>query len=50
MALNGVAIFNDRGGNVPVDAGVLQSFDRAGAHPGPGNTYTIISLAILRGS
>ena len=40
MALNGVAIFNDReGGNVPVDAGVLQSFDRAGAHTGPGNTY-----------
>ncbi|MGB4844143.1 MAG: YHYH protein [Ferruginibacter sp.] len=40
MALNGVAIFNDReGGNVPVDAGVLTSFDRAGAHPGPGNTY-----------
>jgi len=40
MALNGVAIFNDReGGNVPVDAGTLLSFDRAGAHPGPGNTY-----------
>jgi hypothetical protein len=40
MALNGVAIYNDReGGNVPVDAGVLSSFDRAGAHPGPGNTY-----------
>lgn len=40
MALNGVAIYNDReGGNVPVDAGTLQSFDRAGAHPGPGNTY-----------
>lgn len=40
MALNGVAIFNDReGGNVPVEAGTLLSFDRAGAHPGPGNTY-----------
>ena len=40
MALNGVAIYNDReGGNVPVDAGVLTSFDRAGAHPGPGNSY-----------
>jgi YHYH protein len=40
MALNGVPIYNDReGGNVPVDAGVLGSFDRAGAHPGPGNTY-----------
>ncbi len=40
MALNGVAIYNDReGGNVPVDAGTLLSFDRAGAHPGPGNTY-----------
>lgn len=40
MALNGVPIYNDReGGNVPVDAGVLTSMDRAGAHPGPGNTY-----------
>jgi hypothetical protein len=40
MALNGVPIYNDReGGNVPVDEGVLGSFDRAGAHPGPGNTY-----------
>ncbi len=40
MALNGVPIYNDReGGNVPVDANVLGSFDRAGAHPGPGNTY-----------
>lgn len=40
MALNGVPIYNDReGGNVAVDAGVLSSFDRAGAHPGPGNTY-----------
>lgn len=40
MALNGVPIYNDReGGNVPVSANVLDSFDRAGAHPGPGNTY-----------
>lgn len=40
MALNGVPIYNDReGGNVPVNAGVLGSFDRGGAHPGPGNTY-----------
>lgn len=40
MALNGVPIYNDReGGNVPVDINVLGSFDRAGAHPGPGNTY-----------
>ncbi len=40
MALNGVAIYNDReGGNVPVDAGVLNTFDRAGAHGGPGALY-----------
>lgn len=40
MALNGVAIFNDReGGNAPVEAGTLTSFDRAGAHSGPGNLY-----------
>jgi hypothetical protein len=40
MALNGVAIYNDReGGNVPVDAGTLTSFDRAGAHSGPGGLY-----------
>ena len=40
MALNGVAIYNDReGGNVPVDASTLLSFDRAGAHNGPGNLY-----------
>jgi hypothetical protein len=40
MALNGVAIYNDReGGNVPVDAGTLKSFDRAGAHSGPGGLY-----------
>ncbi len=40
MALNGVAIFNDReGGNVPVEAGTLLSFDRGGAHSGPGGLY-----------
>jgi YHYH protein len=40
MALNGVAIYNDReGGNVPVDAGTLLSFDRGGAHSGPGGLY-----------
>ncbi len=40
MALNGVAIFNDReGGNVPLDPGVLLSFDRGGAHSGPGGLY-----------
>lgn len=40
MALNGVAIYNDReAGNVPVDAGTLRSFDRAGAHTSPGGTY-----------
>ncbi len=40
MALNGVAIYNDReGGNVPVDSGTLLSFDRAGAHVGPGAVY-----------
>ena len=40
MALNGVAIFNDReGGNVPVNSDTLLSFDRAGAHSGPGGLY-----------
>jgi len=40
MALNGVAIYNDReGGNLPVDAGTLLSFDRGGAHSGPGGLY-----------
>lgn len=51
MALNGVAIFNDReGGNVPVDANVLSSFDRAGAHPGPGNTYHYHSTGDFTGN
>ncbi len=40
MAVNGVAIYNDReGGNVPVDAGTLRTIDRAGAHTSPGGTY-----------
>lgn len=40
MALNGVAIYNDReGGNVQVDAGTLTTFDRGGAHSGPGGLY-----------
>lgn len=40
MALNGVAIYNDReGGNVPVDSGVLTTFDRGGGHSGPGALY-----------
>ena len=40
MALNGVAIYNDReGGNVPVDVGTLMTIDRAGAHTSPGGTY-----------
>lgn len=40
MALNGVAIFNDReGGNVPLDAMTLTTFDHAGAHPAPGKNY-----------
>ena len=40
MALNGVAIYNDReGGNVPVDQWVLQTFDKAGGHSGPFGIY-----------
>ena len=51
MALNGVPLYNDReGGNVPVDAGVLTSFDRAGAHPGPGNTYHYHSTGDFTGN
>jgi YHYH protein len=51
MALNGVPIYNDReGGNVPVEAGVLTSFDRAGAHPGPGNTYHYHSTGDFTGN
>jgi len=40
MALNGVAIFNDReGGNVPLDAMTLTTFDNSGAHPAPAKNY-----------
>jgi hypothetical protein len=40
MALNGVAIYNDReGGNVQVDAGTLTTFDKGGGHSGPGGLY-----------
>ena len=40
MALNGVAIYNDReGGNVAVDAGTLTTFDLGGGHSGPGGLY-----------
>jgi hypothetical protein len=40
MALNGVAIFNDReGGNVSLDAMTLTTFDNSGAHPAPGKNY-----------
>lgn len=44
MALNGVPIYNDReGGNVPLDALVLQHFDRAGAHVGPSGYHYHVS-------
>ena len=40
MALNGVAIFNDReAGNVPLEAMTLTTFDYSGAHPAPGKNY-----------
>jgi hypothetical protein len=40
MALNGVAIFNDReGGNIPLEAMTLTTFDYSGAHPSPGKDY-----------
>ncbi len=40
MALNGVAIYNDReGGNVSLDAMTLTTFDNSGAHPTPGKNY-----------
>jgi hypothetical protein len=40
MALNGVPIFNDReGGNVPLNKGVITSFDKAGAHPAQAQDY-----------
>jgi len=40
MALNGVAIYNDReGGNVALESNTLTTFDNAGAHPAPGKKY-----------
>jgi YHYH protein len=40
MALNGVAIYNDReGGNVEVNAETLSTFDVGGGHSGPGGLY-----------
>lgn len=40
MALNGVPIFNDReGGNVPLNAATILTFDYSGAHPAPGKDY-----------
>ncbi len=40
MALNGVPIFNDReGGNFPLDALTITTFDFSGAHPGPAKDY-----------
>lgn len=44
MALNGVPIFNDReGGNVPLDAMVLEHFERAGGHVGPSGYHYHVS-------
>lgn len=44
MSLNGVPIYNDReGGNVPLDAMVLEHFDRAGAHVGPSGYHYHVS-------
>jgi hypothetical protein len=40
MSLNGVPIFNDReGGNIPLDAMTVLTFDYSGAHPAPGKDY-----------
>ena len=40
MALNGVPLFNDReGGNIPLDAMTLTTFDYSGAHPAPAKNY-----------
>ncbi len=40
MAINGVAIYNDReGGNVQVDSTTLSTMDTNGAHVGPGGVY-----------
>ncbi len=40
MAINGVAIFNDReGGNIPLEAMTVTTFDNSGAHPAPPKNY-----------
>lgn len=40
MALNGVAIFNNQEmGGVSIDAGIISSFDKAGAHPAQNANY-----------
>ena len=40
MALNGVAIYNDReGGNIPLDSITVTTFDYSGAHPSPAKAY-----------
>jgi hypothetical protein len=40
MALNGVAIFNDKErANIPLDAMTLTTFDNSGAHPAPQKNY-----------
>jgi len=40
MALNGVAIFNNQEmGGVSIDAGIISSFDKAGAHPAQSANY-----------
>ncbi|NCI45350.1 YHYH protein [Sediminibacterium soli] len=40
MALNGVAIFNNlEMGGVSIDAGIISSFDKAGAHPAQSQNY-----------
>lgn len=40
MALNGVALYNDReGGNVPLEEITITTFDYAGAHPSPAKAY-----------
>jgi hypothetical protein len=40
MALNGVAIFNNlEAGSMAIDAGIISSFDKAGAHPAQNANY-----------
>jgi hypothetical protein len=50
MAINGVAIYNDReGGNVPVNAEKLTTFDTSGGHSGPGGLCHYHRKRHLRG-